>query len=412
MIQAPSVALVCMSTDDGGVESLIYRMALWYRGQGFAVIVLSTQRGRMHTLLRRAGCSIIYDYTVINAASPSSVVDAKIDRYLRKVSGAGIRYAMGFCAASSFMALEISLRAKTQCIAGIYHPDGYCSRSNAATYGCLLKSFSLRGALVTMNAACLQSHEEFYGDRLTAQIVPLPIAAGASLYKPEPRAYRILSIGRMADFKTYNLYMMDVLQALRPKLPSLKYTMVGDGPLKTAVERRVRECGLEDVVSMVGHVDYDRLFGLVKRHDIHVGMGTAALDVAGMGMPSLVASPYTMNPFCRGFIQELPQWTLGEIPSEDGDRPLADRLTEFFASEDRHSYGEAGRAYVVRNYSVDAVMEKLHRVASTARVPEAGDKVAWRPAAVDPGRNLYASLSARLPVVRNLVRAARRRWSR
>ncbi|GAC1305534.1 MAG: glycosyltransferase [Vulcanimicrobiaceae bacterium] len=70
-------------------------------------------------------------------------------------------------------------------------------------------------------------------------------------YGAEPR---IVSIGRLAEQKN-PLGFLEIVRALRERLPQVRAVWVGDGELRAAMEARMAEFALEDCVTIAGWCD-------------------------------------------------------------------------------------------------------------------------------------------------------------
>ena len=64
----------------------------------------------------------------------------------------------------------------------------------------------------------------------------------------------MVQVGQLAQDKNPRL-SLDVLEALRGRIPKVRLSFVGDGPLRPVLEQEVRRRGLEDCVSFLGFQD-------------------------------------------------------------------------------------------------------------------------------------------------------------
>ena len=76
-------------------------------------------------------------------------------------------------------------------------------------------------------------------------------------------------IARLSDLKGQS-YLLDAAAALRESHPRLKYLLVGDGPLRGELERRVAAGGLGDAVKFAGLVPAGEVPGYVHAADLVV----------------------------------------------------------------------------------------------------------------------------------------------
>ena len=112
--------------------------------------------------------------------------------------------------------------------------------------------------------------------------------------RPEPAAEPlVLFAGRHIPEKRVPAIVPAIARA-RARLPALRAAILGDGPERAEVLRRVRECGLEDAVTVPGFVateTVDELMGralcmlLPSRRE---GYGLVVIEAAARGTPSIV----------------------------------------------------------------------------------------------------------------------------
>lgn len=112
--------------------------------------------------------------------------------------------------------------------------------------------------------------------------------------RPEPAAEPlVLFAGRHIPEKRVPTIVPAIARA-RTRLPAVRAAILGDGPDRAEVLRRVRECGVEDVVTVPGFVateTVDELMGralcmlLPSRRE---GYGLVVIEAAARGTPSIV----------------------------------------------------------------------------------------------------------------------------
>jgi glycosyltransferase involved in cell wall biosynthesis len=141
-----------------------------------------------------------------------------------------------------------------------------------------------------------------YAARLAAEgargeITVLAGAANGPLEaRPEPAAdLLVLFAGRHIPEKRVPAIVPAIARA-RARLPGLRAAIVGDGPERTEVLRRVRECGIEDAVTVPGFVATETVDGLMGRAlcmllpSRREGYGLVVIEAAARGTPSIVVA--------------------------------------------------------------------------------------------------------------------------
>lgn len=148
-----------------------------------------------------------------------------------------------------------------------------------------LKAGSSRGGVIFMDTHCYEVNEDLFGPGIPPSIVPICTGlpeAGPRLRKAGTgKAYWV---GRITDFKTEPFIAM-TKALLLPGSPIKEVVVIGDGAdLPKAKERLA---GLP--VTWLGYVDPTKLDAELLAHaDLVFGHGTALLEAAKLGVPSLL----------------------------------------------------------------------------------------------------------------------------
>jgi 1,2-diacylglycerol 3-alpha-glucosyltransferase len=121
---------------------------------------------------------------------------------------------------------------------------------------------------------------------------------------------RICSVGRIVPFKTYNYDAMEIIQSLLAEQIEVEWDIFGDGPDRPALEAKAKATQVN--LRFRGEVAYDQLQATMLEYDVFVGMGTAALEAAQTGMPTIVAlSDVPRGTY--GFLDEAPSDSVAEL---------------------------------------------------------------------------------------------------
>lgn len=114
---------------------------------------------------------------------------------------------------------------------------------------------------------------------------------------------KICSVGRLVDFKKYNLWMIDVVKRLNEKGFNVQYHIFGDGPLFDDIHDVIHKNNMGMKVFQYRHLNYDHFNSVVGDYDIFVGSGTSIVQAASLGVCSIVGvesldTPYSYGYFC------------------------------------------------------------------------------------------------------------------
>ena len=163
------------------------------------------------------------------------------------------------------------------------------------------------------------------------------------------------TVGRLDPVKNQAL-LLDVLASLRPRFPGLRLTVVGDGPERASLEARSKSLGVAGDVTFTGArsdtPDLMRDFDVFVLPSINEGISNTILEAMATGLP-VVAGRVGGNP------ELVLDGVTGRLygPADPGglEQALSPYLTD---SSLRQSHGAAGRARVVQNFSLDAMVER------------------------------------------------------
>jgi 1,2-diacylglycerol 3-alpha-glucosyltransferase len=135
----------------------------------------------------------------------------------------------------------------------------------------------------------------------------LPLGIDLSRYAhcaPDHKSTKIVSVGRLVDFKMYNRHMISQLAQIR-RLRAFEYFVYGDGPEKDALQRLSEQCGVADYVHFMGAIEYKTLPGLLNGVFCFVGSGTSIIEASAAGIPSVVGIESIKTPHTCGFFSDV-----------------------------------------------------------------------------------------------------------
>jgi glycosyltransferase involved in cell wall biosynthesis len=135
--------------------------------------------------------------------------------------------------------------------------------------GCLSFPHWIRDRIryVGIGQAVRQSHlvlacsrhmqQELAGHGIASTYLELPVALPGRAFRRKPsRDPHFVFCGRLSAEKGVPL-LVRAFAMLHSRLPAVRLTIVGDGPLKDEVERAVRACNLQDAVTFTGWLSPD-----------------------------------------------------------------------------------------------------------------------------------------------------------
>jgi glycosyltransferase involved in cell wall biosynthesis len=184
---------------------------------------------------------------------------------------------------------------------------------------------------------------------------------------------RLLFVGRLVERKGAH-HLIDAIALLRNDL-DIRASIVGEGPLREALEARAREAGISDVVEFTGFVDADRLAHEYATCDVFVlpaapdakgdveGLGVVLIEALAHGRPAVASA-------VGGIVDIVRDGETGLlVPPGDPDA-LAAALSRLARDPElSRRLGEGGRAHVAARFAWPAITDQLvglyRRVIST-----------------------------------------------
>ncbi|WP_132421424.1 glycosyltransferase family 4 protein [Pseudonocardia endophytica] len=211
-----------------------------------------------------------------------------------------------------------------------------------------------------------------------AALEHLPPGVDTARFAPDPQARKEIReryglgdaavvgcVSRLVPRKGQDT-LIEVLPALRERVPGARLLLVGGGPYRERLQRLAQRHGVGDHVVITGGVPPDELAAHHAAADVFAlpcrtrgggldveGLGIVALEAAACGLPVVVGdsggAPETVDEGRTGFVVG------GRDPVA-----LTDRLAGLLSDPDRAArMGEAGRDRIVRNWSGPAQAERL-----------------------------------------------------
>lgn len=216
-----------------------------------------------------------------------------------------------------------------------------------------------------MNRAARDAHQAYWATDLSDHpILTLPLAPPTVAWnRANSGALRIGSVGRLVPFKGYNRAAPEVVRWLRDKGIEASWDIWGDGPEQPEIERAIEAEGAAEWLRLKGPLPYERFDETVASYDLFVGMGTALLEAARLGMPAITAVEATAHE-TYGYLSEAPLDSVGDRVAGAPTRDLEDLIAGFsrLSASERMKIGESCRASALqRSSSVEGVADAIEQ---------------------------------------------------
>jgi glycosyltransferase involved in cell wall biosynthesis len=232
----------------------------------------------------------------------------------------------------------------------------------------------------------------------TAQVDVLPNAVDVAWWRsaaaPEPTTgsgeVRVITVGRLAIRKRplALIAMMALVRDLVSDDIPLRLVVVGDGPQRARVERRVRILGMSDWVDLPGQLARSDVRELLAAADIYAApavlesFGIAALEARSVGLPVVAKAHGGVGEF-------VTDGTDGVLTTTDRDMACA--LARLISSPALRAAIRAHNCAVAPAFGWDDALDRTDALYARAADLAGRSDGFVRPATVVPGAELQAA---------------------
>ncbi len=174
--------------------------------------------------------------------------------------------------------------------------------------------------------------------------------------------YRLLALGRFVGKKGYE-YLLESCKILQDEGLDFRLNLVGDGPLRSKLEKLAQELGIEHRVSFPGFLSYDRVSELFHSADIFVMPSVVHSNGDRDGIPTVIMESLTHRvPVIATDVSGIPEVienrVTGLLIPERDSAAIADAVRTMIADRDSAiAMAERGRSKVQEQFDPD----KNHR---------------------------------------------------
>lgn len=222
-----------------------------------------------------------------------------------------------------------------------------CSQSCADSFPRVVRRLARSGVDVVPNGVDLERLESLLQDT---------VAEGdGAPQDPRETAFTVITVGRLIDSKRYGTLLSAFARAAdgRDRL-----VIVGDGPMRAALERQAAELGIADRVDFLGLVPRDEVYRLLARADLFVspsrfeGLPVAVLEAMAARLPVVLSD----IPPHREIVEGEGIAALVGLDDVDGFAAAMGRLRGMDADE-RRRIGAENRRIVAEGFSLRSMTD-------------------------------------------------------
>ena len=175
---------------------------------------------------------------------------------------------------------------------------------------------------------------------------------------------KIVSIARLVEKKGMEYGIRAVSKLLKHK-PDIKYSIVGDGPLKENLQNLINELDVGEQVKLVGWKNQEEVVHILKNSDIMLAPSITSRNGDREGIPVVLMEAMAMGLVIvstqhSGIPELVKDGITGLLAPEKDVESLAQKMEYLIERpEIRVEMGKAGRKQVEENYNINKLNSQL-----------------------------------------------------
>lgn len=305
----------------GGIETFLVRAAEGLSRRRVKVsVLLATRRGSAELMDRLKAAAAVAHLDDFLPSAARRLPEVPLLRLSMPIDGsrlaAWLGSVPGAChvadTGSLLMALRLGSVANIGSLTvGVYHDREYLFEDPLTAALGWDASRTLRNTpapnFVFFNEQSLRAHaQRFELDEPRLQVCPIGVDL-ARFSNPALGGLsdRVVSIGRLTPFKTYNLVMLDVLARARDAGTPLRWEVWGEGELSPIMQSRIDQLNLGKLVTLKGNLRYEDMEAALSGCLAFVGSGTALVEASAAGVPAIAAIEHERSELTYGCLHDF-----------------------------------------------------------------------------------------------------------
>jgi glycosyltransferase involved in cell wall biosynthesis len=227
-----------------------------------------------------------------------------------------------------------------------------------------LKSFVLNytNTLTVVSRAMLENVESMGVDPKKVAVIPMGVELKKRFIPPAERKEKnaLLFVGRLVEKKGLR-HLIEAMPRILEQNPSAYLRIVGDGPEKAVLKKRISELKINDSVQLLGPVRNEDLPSFYQTSNIVIFPSVIAADGDREGFGLVLVEALGCE--CALVVSDLPAMqdiiidgkTALVVPQKNA-KLLADRVNELLDnSAFQRSLGKVGRQFVLEHFDLDRI---------------------------------------------------------
>lgn len=197
-------------------------------------------------------------------------------------------------------------------------------------------------------------------------IIGGPIDSDKFQYTPRVpgKTVHLLTVARLVEKKGL-AYSIEAVALIAKKHQNIRYTIIGDGPLKPDLENMIDRLRMKEYIYLAGVKTQEEIIQYMQSSHIFILSSVTARDGDTEGLPmALLEAQLTGMPVVTtmhsGCVDAIVDGSSGFLVPEKDFKTLAERISFLIEHPERWpEMGVCGRQHVLDNFAEDVYMSKL-----------------------------------------------------
>ncbi|HIP71145.1 MAG TPA: glycosyltransferase family 4 protein [Anaerolineae bacterium] len=166
----------------------------------------------------------------------------------------------------------------------------------------------------------------------------------------------IISLGRLADVKNWPL-LLDAVEVVLQKHPDARFVLVGDGPERPSLEKKVAQMSVANRIEFVGRVPYEEVPAYLKAADLFCyasvteTQGLVTLEALAAGLPVVAVD-------ASGTSETVEDGVDGILTPEDS-QALAEGMDKLLSDQDLYRRMQKAALQKAADWDINVLTQKL-----------------------------------------------------
>ncbi|NDJ57584.1 glycosyltransferase family 4 protein [Enterobacteriaceae bacterium 4M9] len=181
----------------------------------------------------------------------------------------------------------------------------------------------------------------------------------------------ILAVGRLVEKKGF-CYLIDAIRLLRDSGQVLRCTIIGDGPLRPALEAQIQAAQLEDSITLAGFLPQQEIIAAMRRATLIAAPCVISEEGDRDGLPTVLLEAMALGtPVISTDVAGIPELVIdgetGRCVAPQNAQALADAIAGLASNPAlRTQFSQTARALIEREFDIDRNAARLRDIFCTA----------------------------------------------